>query len=146
MVNEIFFKSKLKFYHIIFLGLLLGLIFILHSNYVNKSKSILKLTKEKRILDEYEGSKEFCSKASDELNKFYITGDFSELDIDNQLFEYSKKHEDYINSLIIINQKYLFNSDDNKKLKNDEEFKTNFNKYLNRISPMLAFFIISGIL
>ena len=59
MVKEIFFKSKLKFYHIIFLGLLLGLIFILHSNYVNKSKSILKLTKEKRILDQYEGSKEF---------------------------------------------------------------------------------------
>ena len=145
MVNEIFFKSKLKFYHIIFLGLLLGLIFILHSNYVNKSKSILKLAKEKRILDLYEGSKEFCSKASDELNKFYITGDFFELDIDNELIEYSKKDEDYINSLIIINQKYLFNSDDNKKLKNDEEFKTNFNKYLNRISPMLAFFIISGI-
>ena len=43
-------KSKLKFYHIILFGCLLGVILMMNSNYVNNKRAEFKLNKEKRDL------------------------------------------------------------------------------------------------
>ena len=40
-------KSKLQFYHIIFLGCFLGIVLMINSNFVNNERTVIKLNKEK---------------------------------------------------------------------------------------------------
>ena len=60
----------------------------------------------------YDGSKEFCLSASNKLNQYYITGDSSELDIDNSPINYNNESKNYISSLVSNARDYLFKSGD----------------------------------
>ena len=136
--------SKLKSYHIIFFGCILGMILVLNSDSVNEQKLKMKQNKEqialfnkiisKRKLQaiapvnpqpeevEDEGiiiTDEVCSHASDELKEYYKTNDLSKIDLDNGAIKCEDKDEDYMKALIEIVKK-LVEGD-----KDDENENTN---------------------
>ena len=85
--------SRLKSYQIILLSCLLATFMIINSNYVNYNRDLEKLNKEKgelfdniiniRKLSSKNYSEEICTRASDDLNEYYQTGDLSKIDIDD---------------------------------------------------------------
>ena len=101
-------KKILKPINIIFLSCLLGVILIVNSNYVNKEK----LLNKKNEIVEYlfsprklEGSnidysQKVCSKASDDLNEFYATGDFSKIGLEDDRIKCDDKEATYLQNLI----------------------------------------------
>ena len=136
--------SKLKSYHIIFFGCILGMILVLNSDSVNEQKLKMKQNKEQIALfnkiiskrklqaiapvnpqpeeEEDEGiiiTDEVCSHASDELKEYYKTNDLSKIDLDNGAIKCEDKDEDYMKALIEIVKK-LVEGD-----KDDENENTN---------------------
>ena len=125
-------SQKIKFYHILILGVILFPTIIINSNYVNKQRAEEKLYKEKsrlfnkiilgRNLDgetppeepavnpeetkEKEDSKskvdEVCERGSDELKKYYKTGNLEEINLKNEKITCEDKDKDYIKGLINI--------------------------------------------
>ena len=129
--------KKLKFYHILILGVILFPTIIINSNYVNKQRAEEKLYKEKSRLfnkiilgrnlegepdppdpdpeepavnpektKEKEDSKskvdEVCERGSDELKKYYKTGNLEEINLKNEKITCEDKDKDYIKGLINI--------------------------------------------
>ena len=134
--------SKLKSYHIIIFGCILGIILVLNSNSVNQKKLKEKETKEQiaffnKIIsqrklqqlnpgtpqeeDEDEEvivTDEVCSYASDELKEYYKTSDLSKIDLDDGSIKCEDKDEDYMQALIAIVQK-LVEGDENDNNESD---------------------------
>ena len=129
--------SKLKSYHIIFFGCILGIILMLNSNNVNEQKLKMKQNKDqialfnkiisKRNLEEAnpvnpqeeddEGiiiTDAVCSHASDELKEYYKTNDLSKIDLDNGAIKCEDKDEDYMKALIEIVKKLVEGDNENE--------------------------------
>ena len=101
-------KTRLKPYHIILLSCILSSFLILNSNHVNNQRKEAHLNKEKnelftkiikgRMLSSQENSatEEICSRASDDLNEYYKTGDLSKIDLDDDAIECEDKDKSYM--------------------------------------------------
>ena len=136
--------SKLKSYHIIFFGCILGIILVLNSNNVNEQKFKMKQNKDQIALfnkiiskrnlqeanpvntvnppqdgDEIIITNAVCSHASDELKEYYKTNDLSKIDLDNGAIKCEDKDKDYMKALIGIVQK-LVEGDKNDENENNE--------------------------
>ena len=137
--------SKLKSYHIIFFGCILGMILVLNSDSVNEQKLKMKQNKDQIALfnkiiskrklqaiapvnpqpeeEEDEGiiiTDEVCSHASDELKEYYKTNDLSKIDLDNGAIKCEDKDEDYMKALIEIVKKLVEgDKDDENENSND---------------------------
>ena len=104
----------LKNYHFIFLSCVLCIIFIVNSNHVNKERFLSKFNQVKNEICEniktlrnlqdtsIDYSEKVCSKASDDLNEYYKTGDLSKIDIDSDEITYEDKGKTYLTNLINI--------------------------------------------
>ena len=133
--------SKLKSYHIILLGSILGIILVLNSNYVNNQKLKIKVDKEqkaffdrlisKRKLDENQGNiigieeeeewtetEAVCYHASVELKEYYNTSDLSKIDLDDGAIKCEDADKDYMKALISIIKNVVEGKNDDDK---DEE-------------------------
>ena len=115
--------SRLKPYQIILLSCLLATFMIINSNYVNYNRDLEKLNKEKgelfdniiniRKLSSKNYSEEICTRASDDLNEYYQTGDLSKIDIDDGSIESKDKDQTYMAALISIVRTMLDDSEEN---------------------------------
>ena len=116
--------SKLKSYHIILLGCLLGAFLVLNSNSVNEEKLKIQkniedqaffnriISKRKLAENGYSSeTEEVCSLASEELQEYYNTSDLSKIDLDNGAIKCEDKDKDYMKALINI-VKSLIEGDD----------------------------------
>ena len=152
-------KTKLKSFHLILFSFLLCYIFILNSNYVNEKRAADKMNKEKdalfkaiinkRLLGENsegveegsESSKKVCKLASEDLNKYYRTGDLSSIGLDDDEIECKEKDKDYMKALIALVEKFAGNNETSSSTDElDETDKENITIYVKRIFPLLIFF------
>ena len=155
-------KTRLKPYHIILLSCILSSFLILNSNHVNNQRKEAHLNKEKnelftkiikgRMLSSQENSatEEICSRASDDLNEYYKTGDLSKIDLDDDAIECEDKDKSYMKALIEV-VRSLIDGDDNSNdddngdgddgtLRNLKEIdKDNLIEYLMRVLPFIIF-------
>ena len=155
-------KTRLKPYHIILLSCILSYFLILNSNHVNNQRKEAHLNKEKnelftkiikgRMLSSQENSatEEICSRASDDLNEYYKTGDLSKIDLDDDAIECEDKDKSYMKALIEV-VRSLIDGDDNSNdddngdgddgtLRNLKEIdKDNLIEYLMRVLPFIIF-------
>ena len=78
------FSPKLKYYHIILISMIISPFLVLNSNLVNKKKEQHKILKENEIfmrklygrnLDFTEDTNTICKKGTEDLQKYYETGD-----------------------------------------------------------------------
>ena len=120
-------SQKIKYYHILILGLILSPLIIINSNYVNNQRDEDKLYKEKsrlfdkiisgRYLDEEEkekekeekkessssdGVNEVCERGSDELKSYYKSGNLGDIEIEEGVIECKDKDKDYMKAIINI--------------------------------------------
>ena len=128
--------SKLKAYHFILLGCLLGILLVLNSNYVNQKKSKIQQDKNEQALfnrlisqrrlqdnsppagnfaeEEVYESDIICSYASDELQEYYNTCDLSKIDLDDGPIKCEDKDKDYMKTLIEIVKSLIDDDDENE--------------------------------
>ena len=108
-------ETKLKPYQVLLLSCVFCTILILNSNYVNNKRALAKREKEQeqlfnRLITRRQLSEEnvilysesVCKLASDELNKYYETGQSSEIGLEDQRIECEDKDKSYMKSLISI--------------------------------------------
>ena len=164
--DEDLLVSKLKPYHIILFSCLLCSVLILNSNHVNEQRAQIKLSKEKtqayeeimalRRLEGESNSDKVCKKGSDDLVKYYQTGDLSLIDLEEGAIKCEDKDTSYMKALRGLARSLLGDSDsssedgdnDGSHLRNLDEGdseKDNLMQYLDRILPMAVFLVI-GIL
>ena len=157
--------SRLKPYQMILLSCLLATFMIVNSNYVNYNRDLEKLNKEKgelfdniiniRKLSSKNYSEEICTRASDDLNEYYQTGDLSKIDIDDGSIDCKDKDQTYMAALISIVRTMLDDSEENgnsspvnTNLRNLGGFsdieKQDITDYAMRLLAMLVF-IVFGI-
>ena len=163
MRNEL--EEKFKSYHIILLSCLLASLMILNSNYVNNQRQEIKSKQQseefftemlnlRKLSNENPKTEEVCSRASDDLNDYYKTGDLSKIDIDDDEIECEDKDKSYMKNLIEIvkglaNDKTTSTGDGNSdgaRLRNLASIdKDKLIDYLMRTLPFLIF-LVFGIL
>ena len=140
-IQENNLKSKLKFYHYIILGCILGILFTLNSTYVNNKRVVKKLNKEKgelfqkivfgrkleevqsagsQVVEEEEelvfATDEVCSRGSQELIDYYNnSGTLEDLGIKEGSIECEDRDKDYIDALISLVKGLLGGSDDDEE-------------------------------
>ena len=166
------FTQKIQFYHIIILSCVLSLLLVLNSNYDNIKREKNKLNKEKTQLfnkiiynrkleegdaDNIDGTDKVCEKGSDELKKYYKTGDLETIGLKNDPIKCEDNEEEYFKSLKKIIKTYLGGGNDEEAQEsNDEshirnlqaeilEQKDDLIAYGKHILPILIFLVI-GIL
>ena len=168
------FIQKIQFYHIIILACVLSPLLVLNSNYVNIKREKNKLNKEKsqlfdtiiynRKLEEEEdnenldGTDKVCKKGSEELEKYYKTGDLKTIGLNNDPIKCEDNEEEYFKFLKKIIKMYLGGGegDEEDAESNDEshirnlqaeilEQKDDLIAYGKHILPILIFLVI-GIL
>ena len=121
--------SKLKSYHIIILGCILGCLLTFNSNYINEQKATMKLNKEKselfdriiskrRLQEIQEGDEdviyltsEVCSHSSDDLKEYYQSGDLTKIDLEPGLIECKDKDNKYVKALIGVLEGFIKDED-----------------------------------
>ena len=120
-------SEKLKPFHIIIFSCLLCSVLIINSNYVNQQRELKKLNAEKdqlftriissRKLNEKEDkkaqTKEVCSRGSEDLIKYYQTGDLSLIDLDNEPIKCEDKDTSYMKALRGLAKSFLPNKKSN---------------------------------
>ena len=160
-------KEKLKPYHIILLSCLLASLMIWNSNHVNNQKELFKLNAHTdeifssiirtRKLEDNENTKEVCSRASDDLNEYYKTGDLSKIDLDDKPIECEDEDKSYMQTLIdlvkgltgdepdspISNQDSNENEGTNLRNLKGELDTNKLIEYIMRALPFLVFFAFS---
>ena len=135
--------SKLKSYHIIILGCVLGCLLTFNSNYINEQKATMKLNKEKselfdriiskRSLEEIEEededviylTSEVCSHSSDDLKEYYQTGDLTKIDLKPGLIECKDKDNKYVKALIGVIEGFIKDDDDDDTSENPNTIPNN---------------------
>ena len=119
-------SSQLKPYQVFLLSCLLGSILILNSVYVNKSRDLIKLNKEKGILfnkiingrklqegdEPISYSDEVCSRGSKSLIEYYETGDLSKIDLENAEIKCENSDSGYMKALIDIVKSFTGDGDE----------------------------------
>ena len=121
--------SRLKSYHIIILGCILGCLLTFNSNYINEQKATMKLNKEKselfdriiskrRLQEIQEGDEdviyltsEVCSHSSDDLKEYYQSGDLTKIDLEPGLIECKDKDNKYVKALIGVLEGFIKDED-----------------------------------
>ena len=121
--------SRLKSYHIIILGCILGCLLTFNSNYINEQKATMKLNKEKselfdriiskrRLQEIQEGDEdviyltsEVCSHSSDDLKEYYQSGDLTKIDLKPGLIECKDKDNKYVKALIGVLEGFIKDED-----------------------------------
>ena len=121
--------SKLKSYHIIILGCVLGCLLTFNSNYINEQKATMKLNKEKselfdriiskrRLQEIQEGDEdviyltsEVCSHSSDDLKEYYQSGDLTKIGLEPGLIECKDKDNKYVKALIGVLEGFIKDED-----------------------------------
>ena len=121
--------SRLKSYHIIILGCILGCLLAFNSNYINEQKATMKLNKEKselfdriiskrRLQEIQEGDEdviyltsEVCSHSSDDLKEYYQSGDLTKIDLEPGLIECKDKDNKYVKALIGVLEGFIKDED-----------------------------------
>lgn len=121
--------SRLKSYHIIILGCVLGCLLTFNSNYINEQKATMKLNKEKselfdriiskrRLQEIQEGDEdviyltsEVCSHSSDDLKEYYQSGDLTKIDLEPGLIECKDKDNKYVKALIGVLEGFIKDED-----------------------------------
>jgi hypothetical protein len=160
-------KEKLKPYHIILLSCLLASLMIWNSNHVNNQKELFKLNAHTdeifssiirtRKLEDNENTKEVCSRASDDLNEYYKTGDLSKIDLDDKPIKCEDEDKSYIQTLIdlvkgltgdepdtsVSNQDSNENEGTNLRNLKGELDTNKLIEYIMRALPFLVFFAFS---
>ena len=163
------FFNNLKTYHIFLVSCLLGVIFIINSNYVNEKRAEDKLYKEKNILfndiiqkrllsedikpglkEKSQNSEAVCGRSSEELKVYYKTGDLAKLDLSlDKDAEYDSEDTDHMQALIYFIRKYVDKdskaTDTTKSEDENNELKDNIMKLTISLWPILIFIPI-GIL
>ena len=164
--DEDLLVSKLKPYHIILFSCLLCSVLILNSNHVNEQRAQIKLSKEKtqayeemmalRRLEGESNSDKICKKGSDDLVKYYQTGDLKLIDLEEGAIKCEDKDTSYMKALRGLARNLLGDGDSSSEdgdgdgdrlryLDEGDSTKDNLMQYLNRILPMAVFLAI-GIL
>ena len=102
---------KIKAYHILILGVILSPLIIINSNYVNKQRAEDKLYKEKSRLfnkiisgrhlegeseEKSDGIDKVCKRGSEELNKYYKTGNLEHIKLKEGGIKSEDKDKDYM--------------------------------------------------
>ena len=121
--------SRLKSYHIIILGCILGCLLTFNSNYINEQKATMKLNKEKnelfdriiskrRLQEIQEGDEdviyltsEVCSHSSDDLKEYYQSGDLTKIGLEPGLIECKDKDNKYVKALIGVLEGFIKDED-----------------------------------
>ena len=121
--------SRLKSYHIIILGCVLGCLLTFNSNYINEQKATMKLNKEKselfdriiskrRLQEIQEGDEdviyltsEVCSHSSDDLKEYYQSGDLTKIGLEPGLIECKDKDNKYVKALIGVLEGFIKDED-----------------------------------
>ena len=159
-----FLSEKLKPFHIIILSCLLCSVLIINSNYVNQQRELKKLNAEKdqlftRIIssrklnekgDKKAKTKEVCSRGSEDLIKYYETGDLSLIDLDNEQIKCDDKDTSYMKALrglaksLLPNKKSNTNANPNnvnlRNLDEGDSDSDNIIQYgLERVLAMVIF-------
>ena len=146
-------KSKLKFYHFILFGCLLGVILMVNSNHVNDKKAENKLYQEKRDLfekivyrrnlqespvinngnqneddeEEYE-TVAVCRRADKKLRDYYNnSASLSDLEISEGKIECEDKEKDYMKALITLIKNLVDGGNSNDEDEGDEIHSGNSN-------------------
>ena len=136
-MNE--YKEKIKSYHIFLLSCLLASLMILNSNNVNNQKQELKSLKQseeffsemmkiRKLSNGNSNTEEVCSRADDDLNDYYKTGDLSKIDLDNDPIKCEDKDKSYMKALIDIVREMADDSSDSEdasRLRNLGSLDTN---------------------
>ena len=146
-------KSKLKFYHFILLGCLLGVILMVNSNHVNSKKAENKLYQEKRDLFEKivygrklqespvinngnqneDDEEEYvtvavCRRADKKLRDYYNnSASLSDLEISEGKIECEDKEKDYMKALINLIKNLVDGGNSNDEDEGDEIHSGNSN-------------------
>ena len=144
-------SQKIKYYHILILGLILLPLIIINSNYVNNQRAEDKLYKEKsrlfdkiissRYLEEKEKDKEkesstsdevneVCERGSDELKSYYKSGNLGDIELDEGGIECKEKDKDYMKAIISILKSKLKGEDEEGE-DNDENNSNDGRRILN---------------
>lgn len=156
------FNNKLKSFPLILISVILCVLIILNSNYVNEKRAENKLRKEKnsnsffidlinkrllqgngKFLDTKEkkiNSNKVCSRSSSELRDYYEKGNLSLINISDEKMICEDKDKEHMKALFTIVRKY---TEDNET--NIDEEKENIIKYVLHILPFLIFLTISGL-
>ena len=161
--DEDLLVSKLKPYHIILFSCLLCSVLILNSNHVNEQRAQIKLSKEKtqayeemmalRRLEGESNSDKICKKGSDDLVKYYQTGDLKLIDLEEGAIKCEDKDTSYMKALRGLARNLLGDGDSSSEdgdgdgdrlryLDEGDSTKDNLMQYLNRILPMAVFLVI----
>ena len=127
------YTPRLKYYHIILISIILSPLLILNSNSVNKRREQEKsLEKERkniflRKLDFTSDTHDICKKGTEELQKYYESGDGEIIGLNGDKIE-SGNNPDYINALINIIS---------------DEGDQDIMDYIMHIIPVLIFLVIA---
>ena len=147
--NQKGFNLNLKYYHIMILSIILSLLLIINSNNAKNKRINEKLDKEAdskfnkiligRHLETFEEDMEkICSKGSEELKDYFLTGSLNKLGIDFDKKEENEETPEYIHNLIdIINSAKDNGSDD--IMDNAIEYS----KHLKTVAIFVAFAVLS---
>jgi len=129
------FINKIKYYHILILGLVLCPFIIINSNNVNNRRAEEKLNEEKsrlfnkiisrRYLDEEpekeeeeekaNGTDEVCKRGSDELNNYYKTGNLADIKLKDGPIKSEDKDKGYMKALINIIKSQLGSKEEDEE-------------------------------
>ena len=147
--------KELKFYHIILLSCLLCSVLILNSNHVNQQREKEKMSlKADKLFDEIislrklqandrrSKTNEVCSRGSEDLIKYYQTGDLSLIDLDNQPIRCEDKDADYMKALRALAKNFLGDGESSNNLRNLDEGDSdsdNIMQYGMRLLAMVIF-------
>ena len=150
-------SQKIKYYHILILGLILSPLIIINSNYVNNQRAEDKLYKEKsrlfdkiisgRYLDEEkekekdkeekkessssDGVNEVCERGSDELKSYYKSGNLGDIELEEGVIECKDKDKDYMKAIINIIKSKLKEENKEGEESDSNENEKNGGRILN---------------
>ena len=156
-------------YNNFIISILLGLLLILNSNYVNKKRTEDKLNQDKNLIFKEnnhkralaktsnnkgdnsilniinEKSNEICKKGSDELNEYYQTGDLSKIDLKIKQIECEDKDKDYMKALIDITREIVDERENSENLGGKKIFGIHQKliiRYFLHLLPFIIIFVI----
>ena len=123
-------KSKIKYYHIILLSILLCPLLIINSNKMQEKRAQEKLNKKadeafrKIIMGRYlvtfeEGIEQICNKGSDDLKNYYISKVDNTLGLNEESESEDENNPEYINSLINIIKQSTGSDSENSNITED---------------------------
>ena len=159
--------TTFKTFHVLILGCLLSTLLILNSNYVNEKRATLKLNEEKsKLFDEIIAGRHLqgqnspfdkvCDKGSEDLVKYYKTGDLEKIGLDDGPIKAEK--ESYVTALINIIKTYTGEDDSGdsegdvtssgpsgtlRNLQSLDAIQDDLVTYVKHLLPILAFFVIA---